>query len=147
MTVRQALKQKNKLVQELKELTTRLVVNNSIIEGNTRDYSAKETLGTIYNKINELTVLKTKIHRANAPVYDKIFLLSELKSLAQNLKSLDCTNGISVDYYARRSESQIIKNAEITATERDTEVKFLESRIEQIQDELDQFNTATLIGE
>ena len=147
MTVRQALKQKNKLVQELKELTTRLVVNNSIIEGNTRDYSAKETLSTIYNKVNELTVLKTKIHIANAPVYDKIFLLSELKSLAQNLRSLDCTNGIAVDYYARRSESQIIKNAEITATERDTEVKFLENRIEQIQDELDQFNAATLIGE
>jgi hypothetical protein len=144
MTVRQALKQKNKLVQELKELNGRLQNNNSIIEGNTRDYSAKETLSAIYKKV---TVLKTKIHRANAPVYDKIFLLSELKSIAQTLRGLDCTNGIAVDYYARRSESQIIKNAEITATERDAEVKFLENRIEQIQDELDQFNAATLIGE
>ena len=147
MTVRQALKQKNKLVQELKELNGRLQNNNSIIEGNSRDYSSKETLTAIYSKVNELTVLKTKIHRANAPVYDKIFLLSELKSIAQTLRGLDCTSGIAVDYYARRSESQIIKNAEITATERDAEVKFLESRIEQIQDELDQFNAATLIGE
>ena len=147
MTVRQALKQKNKLVQELKELNGRLQNNNSIIEGNSRDYSPKETLAAIYSKVNELTVLKTKIHRANAPVYDKIFLLSELKSVAQTLRCLDCTNGIAVDYYARRSESQIIKNAEITATERDAEVKFLENRIEQIQDELDQFNAATLIGE
>ena len=147
MTVRQALKQKNKLVQELKELNGRLQNNNSIIEGNSRDYSSKETLTAIYNTVNELTVLKTKIHRANAPVYDKIFLLSELKSVAQTLRGLDCTNGIAVDFYARRSESQIIKNAEITATERDAEVKFLENRIEQIQDELDQFNAATLIGE
>jgi hypothetical protein len=147
MTVRQALKQKNKLVQELKELNGRLQNNNSIIEGNSRDYSSKETLTAIYSKVNELTVLKTKIHRANAPVYDKIFLLSELKSIAQTLRGLDCTNGIAVDFYARRSESQIIKNAEITATERDAEVKFLENRIEQIQDELDQFNAATLIGE
>jgi hypothetical protein len=147
MTIRQALKQKNKLVQELKELNGRLQNNNSIIEGNSRDYSSKETLTAIYSKVNELTVLKTKIHRANAPVYDKIFLLSELKSVAQTLRALDCTNGIAVDFYARRSESQIVKNAEITTTERDTEIKFLESRIEQIQDELDQFNAVTLINE
>lgn len=145
MTIRQALKQKNKLVQELRELNTRLHANNSIIEGNERNYSSKETLTVIYNKINELTVLKTKIHRANGPIYDKIFLLSELKSLAQGLRSLDCTNGIAEDFYSRRSESQIVKTTEISVQERDTEVKFLESRIEQIQDELDQFNATTTI--
>ena len=146
MTIRQALKQKNKLVQELKELNGRLQNNNSVIEGNTRDYSAKETLNAIYDKVNELSGLKTKIHRANAPVYDKIFLLSELKSVAQTLRALDCTNGIAVDYYARRSESQIVKNSEITTIERDTEIKNLESRIEQIQDELDQFNSVTVLS-
>jgi hypothetical protein len=145
MTIRQALKQKNKLVQELKELNTRLHTNNSIIEGNERNYSSKETLTAIYAKINELTVLKTKIHRANVPVYDKIFLLSELKSLAQGLRSLDCTNGIAEDFYSRRSDTQIIKTSEISVQERDNEVKFLETRIEQIQDELDQFNAITTI--
>jgi hypothetical protein len=145
MTIRQALKQKNKLVQELKELNLRLQTNNSVIEGNSRDYSAKETLNAIYDKVNELSGLKTKIHRANTPVYDKIFLLSELKSVAQTLRALDCTNGISVDFFARRSESQIVKNSEITTIERDTEIKNLESRIEQIQDELDQFNSVTVL--
>ncbi len=145
MTIRQALKQKNKLVQELRELNTRLTANNSIIEGNTRDYSAKETLSDIYIKVNELTVLKTKIHRANTPVYDKIFLLSELKSLAQSLRNLDCTNGIAQDFYSRRSETQVIKTSEISVQAKDNEVKFLETRIEQIQDELDQFNATTTI--
>jgi len=146
MTIRQALKQKNKLVQELKELNLRLQTNNSVIEGNSRDYSAKETLNAIYYKVNELSGLKTKIHRANTPVYDKIFLLSELKSVAQTLRALDCTNGIAVDFFARRSESQIVKNSEITTIERDTEIKNLESRIEQIQDELDQFNSVTVLS-
>jgi hypothetical protein len=146
MTIRQALKQKNKLVQELKELNLRLQTNNSVIEGNSRDYSAKETLNAIYDKVNELSGLKTKIHRANTPVYDKIFLLSELKSVAQTLRALDCTNGIAVDFFARRSESQIVKNSEITTIERDTEIKNLESRIEQIQDELDQFNSVTVLS-
>jgi DNA repair ATPase RecN len=146
MTIRQSLKQKNKLVQELKELNLRLQTNNSVIEGNSRDYSAKETLNAIYDKVNELSGLKTKIHRANTPVYDKIFLLSELKSVAQTLRALDCTNGIAVDFFARRSESQIVKNSEITTIERDTEIKNLESRIEQIQDELDQFNSVTVLS-
>jgi hypothetical protein len=58
MTIRQALKQKNKLVQELRELNARLHANNSIIEGNVRDYSSKETLNGIYSKI----ILKTKVY-------------------------------------------------------------------------------------
>lgn len=147
MTLKQALKLKNKLVQDLNELTARLQNNNSIVEGNIRDYSAKETLSEIYRKVDELTIIKTKIHRANFEVYDKIFLLSELKSLVTKMKSLDCTNGTAVDYYSRRSDNQLIKNAEISVVERDNEIKFLENRIDQIQDELDHFNATTIIEE
>lgn len=147
MTLKQALKLKNKLVQDLNELTARLQNNNSIVEGNIRDYSAKETLSEIYRKVDELTIIKTKIHRANFEVYDKIFLLSELKSLVTKMKSLDCTNGTAVDYYSRRSDNQLIKNAEISVVERDNEIKFLETRIDQIQDELDHFNATTIIEE
>ena len=146
MTIKQVLKFKNKLVQELNELTKRLHSNNSVIEGNERSYSSKETLTAIYKKIEEINIIKTKIHRANGPVYDKIFLMGELKSLVKSLKELDCTNGTVVDYYSRRSESPIIKNAEISIVERDNEVKFLESRIEQLQEELDQHNFTTTIS-
>jgi hypothetical protein len=143
MTIKQALKLKNKLVHELNELLARLHKNNSVIEGNQRDYSTKETLAVIYTKVDELTALKTQIHQANSVVYDKIFLLSELKSVVKNLKALDCTNGISEDYYSRRNETATVKTSEITAVERDNEVKFLESRIEELQDELDYHNSVT----
>lgn len=147
MTVKQALKLKNKLVQELNELQARLQANNTVIEGNQRNYSAKETLSEIYKKVDELNFIKTKIHRANTSVYDKIFLLAELKSLVSKLKMLDCTNGVSDDYFSRRSEVQIIKNSEISVVERDNEIKFLENRIEEIQEELDHFNATTVIEE
>ena len=147
MTLKQALKLKNKLVQELNELTSRLQNNNSIIEGNTRDYSAKETLSQLYTKVDELTYIKTKIQKANFEVFDKIFLLSELKSLVSKMKGLDCTNGAAVDYYSRRMETPLIKHSEISVVERDSEIKFLENRIDQIQDELDHFNATTAIEE
>lgn len=146
MTIKQALKFKNKLVQELNELTKRLHSNNSVLEGNERAYSSKETLASIYKKIEDINKIKTQIHRANAPVYDKIFLMGELKSLVKNLKELDCTNGTAVDYFSRRSESNVVKIAEISIVERDNEVKFLELRIEQLQEELDQHNFTTTIS-
>jgi hypothetical protein len=147
MTVKQALKLKNKLVQELNELQVRLQANNSVIEGNVRNYSSKETLSEIYKKVDELNFIKTKIHRTNSPVYDKIFLLAELKSLVSNLKNLDCTSGIAEDYYSRRSEIPTIKNSEISVVERDSEIKFLENRIEELQEELDTFNSTTVVEE
>lgn len=145
MTIKQALKLKNKLVQDLNKLTEKLHNNNSIIEGNTRDYSAKELLAEMYVRIDELTAIKTQIHKANAPVYDKIFLLSELKSAVNKLKSLDCTSGLAVDFFSRRSETSIVKTAEISTVERDNEIQFLENRIEELQEELDYHNVTTEI--
>jgi len=145
MTVKQALKLKNKLVQDLNKLTEKLHNNNSVIEGNTRDYSAKELLAEMYVRIDELTAIKTQIHKANAPVYDKIFLLSELKSAVNKLKFLDCTSGVAIDYLSRRSDTPIVKIAEISTVERDNEIKFLENRIEELQEELDYHNITTEI--
>lgn len=147
MNIKNALKQKNKLVQELNQLIQRMVINNTVIEGNQRPYSAKETLAQVYKKVEEINVLKTQIHRANTPVYDKIFLMAELKSLVKHLKMMDCAEGVDTDYYSRRSESAVIKHSEISVVERDNEIKFLESRIEQLQDELDEHNIITQVGQ
>ena len=96
-------------------------------------------------KSNELVELKTKIHKANTPVYDKIFRLSELKSTISRLKSLDCTEGVSADYYSRNRENPPVKTAEVTVVERDEMVKFMEGQIEDLQDILDNHNQNTEI--
>jgi len=147
MNIKNALKQKNKLVQELNQLIQRMVINNTVIEDNQRPYSSKETLAQVYKKVEEINVLKTQIHRANAPMYDKIFLMAELKSLVKHLKMMECAEGVDTDYYSRRSELTVIKHSEISVVERDNEIKFLESRIEQLQDELDEYNIITQIGQ
>jgi hypothetical protein len=93
---------------------------------------------------NELIVLKTQIHKANLPVYDKIFELSELKNQVKHLKSLNCTSGKVPG--GRWGESEpVVKHAEINVVEKDKMVKELEKRIESLQDELDQWNHNTLI--
>ena len=94
---------------------------------------------------NELVELKTKIHRANATVYDKIFRLSELKSMASRLKSLNCQEG---KVTRGRWDSELppsIMVAEIGIVERDEMVKHIEAQIEEIQDILDTHNAVTEI--
>lgn len=142
MTVKQALKEKNKLVVEIKSLHDIAKNYNSIEEGNPRRYSVKESLQKATELTKQLVELKSKIHRANAPVYEKIFLMAELKLRAKQIKVISCEEGKVSERYGSNIS---IKEVEINIAERDQMVKELELQIEKIQDELDTHNAITHI--
>jgi hypothetical protein len=144
MNIKQALKKKNKLVGMINEEYYKASTYNVIDEGNPRPYSAVEAIGKWMQLTNDLIVLKTQIHKANLPVYDKIFELSELKNQVKFLKTLNCVSGKVAGGRWGESES-VIKHAEINVVEKDKMVKNIEARIESLQDELDQWNHNTLI--
>ena len=107
MNVKQGLKKKNTLVKEIQELYARLSQYNSVEVGNVRPYSPKDMLEQVNQKSNELVELKTKIHKANTPVYDKIFRLSELKStisLFGNIKKY-CRWGYTYNEYEKNCKN------------------------------------------
>lgn len=144
MNIKQALKLKNKLIKQIGENTKLMQEYNSIEVGNDRPYSSVILLAQISEDTKELAKLKSKIHIANTPVLEDIFLMSELKSMAQSLKKMDCTEGKSNrDRY--RLEGESIKTSEISLVRRNETIKELESRIEEIQDRLDFFNATTQI--
>lgn len=143
MTIRQALKEKNSLLKRIKDEMVKVNDYNSIDEGNTRPYSTRECLIKVKELTDELTRLKTRIHLANAPVYYKIFELSELKNLVKNIRMVDCSEGKVTVRYSRSEPS--IKVAEIGVVERDTIIKDFEEQIERLQDELDHHNATTQI--
>ena len=145
MNIKKALKEKNRLVKEILDLHTRVATYNSVEVGNVRPYSAKESMELLNQKSNELVELKANIHRANGPVYQHIFRLSELKSMIARIKNLDCNEGIVQDYYSRNRETPAVKETEISIVERDEMVKHMEGQIEEIQDILDYHNQITEI--
>ena len=145
MNIKKGLKEKNRLVKEILDLHTKVATYNSVEVGNVRPYSAKESMELLNQKSNELVELKTNIHRANGPVYQHIFRLSELKSTIARIKNLDCNEGIVQDYYSRNRETPAVKMTEISIVERDEMVKHMENQIEEIQDILDNFNQITEI--
>jgi hypothetical protein len=143
MNIKQALKLKNKLISQIKEQFQIAKEYNSIEEGNTRRFSVVDALAESENLTKELVELKTRIHAANAPVYGKIFEMSELKSLVKELKSIPTVEGkVSTRYGSSVPE---IKSVEIDAKTMSNMIKSVEKRIEALQDELDIHNATTTI--
>jgi len=141
MKLFQALKEKQKLSGEISKLKQRVLNNNSILKGNERDYSVKETMIELLAKENMLIQMKFDIQNANKPIYKDIFRLSELKGRLQFLKSINTTNGIKTNY----SDESIEYEAELSRTEVDTLIDEIVAQIYKIQDELDMFNHTTNI--
>lgn len=145
MNIKQALKRKNKLAGLMNEEFAKANKYNSVEEGNPRPYSAVKSLDNWMALIDELVDLKTRIHTANTPVFEKIFRLAELKSQIKNLKSLDCTAGKHTEGGRWGNNESVIRHSEVTVTERDLIIKDLEAQIEHIQEELDTHNHNTKI--
>lgn len=144
MNIKQALKLKNKLIKSIGDNTKLLQQYNTVEVGNPRPYSPVTLMGDITKSTYELIELKSKIHRANAPMFEKIFEMSELKSNIAALQKLDCTEGKSNrDRY--RMESELVLTSEVSLVERNEIVKGMVDRIEEIQDEMDIFNSNTEI--
>jgi hypothetical protein len=142
MNIKQALKLKNKLVANIKECYTVIQTQNSIEKGNPRRYSIAAKLDEVMKYTNELVEIKRQIHNANQPVFEKIFLMAELKGMVKELKKMSVEEGKQSDRYSMNSSE---KEVEITVLERDRRVKELEATIEKLQDELDTFNAVTEI--
>ena len=142
MNVKQALKAKNKLVGEIKECYRILQTQNSIEEGNPRRYSVKKKLEDIGQLTDELVQLKTRLHRANASVYDKIFQMAEIKGIIKELKKMDVSEGKQTERYGSVVS---VKEVEMNVIERDAIIKQYEEHVEKLQNELDIHNSNTNI--
>ena len=144
MNIKQALKEKNKLAKKVTDLMDRTNRNNSMDEGAVRSYDPKESLNQALQMVDDLVNLKTKMHMANAEVYDKIFRMSEYKSLVKYLKALNCSQGtIVTSRYGDSTARQM--TTVITEVERDSLVEKYETLIDNLQTELDTHNATTQI--
>lgn len=142
MNIKQALKLKNKLVANIKECNSIIQSQNSLEKGNPRRYSINAKIDEVQKYITDLVELKRQIHQANAPMFEKIFLMAELKGLVKELKKMPVDEGKQMSGYRALAED---KEVEVNIAERDAIVKGLEQTIETLQDELDVFNATTEI--
>ena len=142
MTVSQALKQKNKLVVELKKQYEIAKKFNSMEVGNPRRYSVQDALDKAAELTSQLIQLKTKIHLAKAPIYADIFRMAELKGRIKELRKISTDEGKQEGRYGGTPSE---KEVEIDIAKMDSMISVLENKIEEIQSKLDFHNATTQI--
>jgi hypothetical protein len=141
MTVKQALKEKNKLTKQIQGLVVRLQKFNSMEEGSVRTYDPRVDMDQLTKSISDLVDLKTRIHQANASVYDKIFRLSEYKGLVKYLRVIDCSEGKVSESRRFAETGSVVKTTVFNQVEMDNLILYYEGEIERIQEELDTHNS------
>lgn len=141
MNLIKALKTKKKLINETQKAFKKVNENNTYLEDETKPYNASTEFEKYLTLTNELIDLKVKIHLANAPIYPKIFRLSELKNIVSQLKYLNVRESKTV----RADGTPIVTLASINLLERDSLIEKYEAEIEQLQEEIEEFNAKTKI--
>jgi len=139
----QALRVKNKLIQDLKQTIVTTISNNSKNAAQKSYYDTKELIETIPEKINKVVNIKTKIHAASEPIRDKIFSLSEMKAYLTLLKNMSTKEGTFNDRYESTVPQEFIVS--INELEKQEMVNALVLQIEELQASIDTFNALTLI--
>lgn len=140
MKIAKALKEKNILVREILELTHRINKYNAIIKGNTRPYNMDVEMKSLLDKKEQLVRLKAAITKANQPIQDKIYRLSEYKDFLKMLKDLNTLEGKNVhDYREVISEYE----SQIKETDKNNVIALYQKKVDELQEELDNFNHST----
>lgn len=140
MKLYKALRAKNTLVGELKEVTYKIQKNNVKLLINDFDYDIIKLLIDRTNIKNKLIDLKLRINNATKPMYSIIYTLGELKSELVMLRSINTEAG---SVQERFSETIMEKERILSPVDIEVMTKKIELQISQYQDQLEEFNYIT----
>lgn len=141
LTLAKALKEKNKLVKKIHNNYTKIRNDNKCESFNKHKYDISDLISETDALLNKLVELKVKIQTANVNILPKIYLLSELKSYLEFLKTVPVDADTSIDYDGNKIEYTV----QIDYVEMENEIKVIEEDIDSLQDELDSYNHNTYI--
>jgi len=155
ISLAQALKLKNRLAGEVARLRQIVERENSRKESKPARADVRKAFDEGVARSRELAALKGAIAAANAGVvvgnhgiYGKLNLQAELRGLIAFLKELNTKEGEEVErvgFLSRDEATRAVYFAEIKRDEIDRSVVAYQTEIEQLQDQIDEFNAATRI--
>ena len=141
ISLAKALKTKNTLVGKINELKSIIMQNNSKAEGHSFTLDLGEIHKELVEKSAQLVDLKTKIGVANIGIVGKVTQMAELKTMAAWYKGLPTKEGKYTEYGEEPiSYTCVFKQATLRVFYLE-----LESQIEALQDQIDDYNATTFI--
>ena len=135
VTLARALKEKNRLVGRIVKLRKVVGEENSTIVGAARSVDVRAIYDNAKALTRRLVSIKTAISR-----------MEELKSAISYLNRLNTSSGMRRTLNERYASEELCEySAVITMQDVLNEVEAMQKRIEDIQDELDDFNASTTV--
>ena len=143
MKLYKALKLKKKVIGEVAKLNSQISSRNSYLVGslNSEKYNIRGLENELTEKVKYLVSLKCAINNANRGIQDKIYWLSEYKSIIQLWNGLDVTEGMQLSGYPDRVAKEY--KVQIDEKERDEKIKNIQNTIDLLQEEVDVYNHTT----
>lgn len=150
ITLAKALKIKNKLIGEIKDIEKMIVSKNTIIINEKVDigkhvnkYNVEKMYNELQDKTNKLINLKIAINDANSEIIHHIFSMGEYKSLLKFLSTIDIKEGVVNRGYLESNVNEYF--SQIDDIKLNGMKKELQDKIDNIQDELDKHNHTTIL--
>jgi len=146
MNISKALKTKNRLAGELARARTIFARENSHRENEVQQSNPAELLKAVDDAQESLIKIKTAIAVASAPISEKLVRMGELKGRIAWLNGLTIREGVHRDRFAGDKADVEHWVSHLKTVDRDKEVEALQKAINDLQDEVDEFNAVTKIA-
>lgn len=141
VSLAKALKVKARLTGRLVKVNSDIYQNNSKLDGQDR-LNVQALIEARKELIDAMIELKLAIYRGNLPLQERLFVLAEKKSEIAFYTGLNTKDGTEMHGY---QNTPVKFTATVKKVEADFIVKGLESEIDALQEEVDQFNYSTKI--
>lgn len=147
MNLAQALKHKNRLAGDLVRQQSIFSRENARRSDSVSTVDRQQVLSKIHELSEQLGVLKAKIAKANVGIYAAIERMAEYKSLIAYYQGLTKREGEEVQFIGRDQEQfKYTWDSHINQTKCDELVAELQTKINNLQDEVDNYNATTTIA-
>ena len=140
ITLAKAFKERSRLNRKIHDALELVRDENSIVEGGVRSIDVRRKFAEVKALGTKMILLKQAINRANAGIADKLVEIVELKELRSRLMAIPAHDGRQKTFPEEYVLTAEIKKAELIA-----EAERLQNRIDELQDEIDDFNARTRI--
>ena len=144
MNIAKALKHKNRLVNEIAKLQEAFKRENSRRDDNPSTRDCKVLFDELIEKLNKLTDLRSAIAEATAPISYKLAKLSELKILINYLNGVPTREGKEITAYGTTIK-EYVWTSFLNRDRLDVVIKEFQKQIEDLQDEIDDYNARTSV--
>ena len=145
VTVARALKEKNRVANKLSTVRARIRAENSIETNVKRTFDIGMLLREAEALYKRLIAIKTAIAVANTEIAEKLIRMSELKSSIEWLRSIPTQEGTFQETSYRDAVINRTFTTVLTSQELISMAEATQTEIENLQDEIDEFNATKYI--